>query len=50
MERKYLALQRLEMPGWGYTQGSPTDSEEKGRGDEGRVVGGADQEGAVNGM
>jgi hypothetical protein len=41
-----LALQRLEGP----LRGGSTCSEEKGRGDGGRIVGGDDGERAVNGM
>jgi hypothetical protein len=48
-ERKHLALQRLEVPGAGggerLPRETPTCSEKKGRGDEGRIVGGDGLEG-----
>jgi hypothetical protein len=37
-ERICLASQRLNVPGWGDTQGEPTHSEEKERKDDGRTV------------
>lgn len=44
-------LQRPEVPGCGGdTQGGPTSSEEKGKGDGERIVGGGCQEGAVSGI
>ena len=42
LERMHLALQRLDVPGWGDIQGVPTLSEEKRR-EEG-IVEGSDQE------
>ena len=47
-ERKHLASQRLEVPGWGDTQGDLLRG--KGEGGGGSIVGGANQEGAVSGM
>jgi hypothetical protein len=44
-ERKHLASQRLEVPKWGETQRDLHHSEEKGKGDGGRIAGGGDQEG-----
>jgi hypothetical protein len=50
-EMKYLALQRLEVPGWERYGGvGGTNTEEKERGYRGRIVGGGDEEGAVNRM
>ena len=49
-EKMCLASQRLDVPGWGESKGIPTYSEEKGRGNGGRVVGEGDREGAVRQM
>jgi len=38
-ERKHLALRRLDVPGWGNTQGGPTCSKEEGKGRWGRNCG-----------
>jgi hypothetical protein len=46
-ERKCVALQRLEMPGLGNTQGGPTCFRGEGGG---RIVGVADRERALSGM
>ena len=44
----HLALQRLDVPGGGYTQGGAfTLSEEKGKGCGGEIVGGGTWEGAA---
>jgi hypothetical protein len=43
-ERKHLALNRLEVPGLGDTQGYTTHSEEKGRKKGGSIVGQSDLE------
>ena len=45
-ERKHLASQRFEVPGWGNTHGaSPI---QKGRGNGERIVGGVTRRGAVS--
>ena len=44
-DRKRLASQRLEVPGWEDTQGRPTLSEEKGKRDGGRSLKWGDQDG-----
>lgn len=38
------------MPQWGGYPGAPTQSEEKGRGEGRRIMGGNEQEGAVSGI
>ena len=49
-ERKHQAWKRLEVPGWGDTQGVPTHSEEKRRGHWGKIVGGVTRRGPVRWM
>jgi hypothetical protein len=44
--RKCLALETLEVAGWGDIQGTPTHSEEKRRGNRGKIVGESDREGS----
>jgi hypothetical protein len=39
-ERKHLAFQRFEVPGWGNNQGVPHLLRKEGEGDRGRIMGG----------
>jgi hypothetical protein len=45
----HLASQRLDVPGWGIPRGVLTSSDEKGRGNRGRIVGGGYWEGGSEG-